>query len=200
MKKWCTALGFYQEISTVQSVQEKLKQKKFTRIATIHHLHNDQVEINRYFPYSALVFPCLALFAAGFLTFLNYLSFINLSWPFFPILIAVLLATAGIYAFFHFTNLIHTKIIDRFKNRVMLDEILILVQVHQSDVREVLAILRQVSSGHPVTFLLRPALFEEGVMDIPSEPLTLEQLSEEAGKLASTLEYTREYKSLDQSI
>jgi hypothetical protein len=39
-----------------------------------------------------------------------------------------------------------------------------------------------------VTFLLRPAMFEEGHVDIPSEPMTMEMLREEARKLAISLQ------------
>ena len=97
---------------------------------------------------------------------------------------------AGIYTFWRFSELIDSDIINCFKNRVIVNEILIIVHVNYSDVREVLAILRQVKSGHPVTFLLRPAMFEEGNVEIPSEPMTLEMLREEAGKLAISLQRT----------
>lgn len=200
MKKWSTALGFYQEISTVQAVLSKLKQKNFSRVATIHHQHDDNFEVNRFFPLTALIFPSFALLAAICLALLNYFSFIDISWSILLIPIVVLIALATIYTFSHFSGLMDSSLINRFKHRVMIDEILVLVQVHQSEVREVLAILRQVSSGHPVTFLLRPALFEEGEMDIAVEPLTLELIREEAAKLAYTLESSTRHKKPDQSI
>lgn len=82
------------------------------------------------------------------------------------------------------------SIINRFKDRVLVNEILIIVQVRQKDVREVLSILRQVKSGHPVSFLLRQDIIENESMDISTEPLTMEQLCEEAAKLAFTLRET----------
>ncbi len=80
--------------------------------------------------------------------------------------------------------------INCFKNRVVVNEILIIAHVNYADVREVLGVLREVKSGHPVTFLLRPAMFEEGNVEIPSEPMTLEKLREEASKLAISLQRT----------
>lgn len=82
---------------------------------------------------------------------------------------------------------VDSEIIDTYKRMVLIDEILILVVINQSDVRDVLALLRKVPGGHPVTFLLRPALFDEGDMQIAAEPVTLHELQEEATKLASTL-------------
>lgn len=83
---------------------------------------------------------------------------------------------------------IGSEVVNRFKDRVIVDEILIIVSVKQSEVRDVLAILRQVKSGHPVTFLLRPPMFEERNVEIHFEPLTLDSLRQEASKLAPSLE------------
>lgn len=79
---------------------------------------------------------------------------------------------------------IPVELIERFKSRVLVDEILIVVQVDQFDVREVLSILRQVKSGHPISFLLRDDFLEEKHQEIKTEPLTMEQLRHAAAELA----------------
>ena len=95
---------------------------------------------------------------------------------------------------------IDSDVVNRFKSLVIVDEILVLVQVSQPDVRETLAILRQVKSGHPVTFLLRPGKFEEGHVEIPSEPVTPELLRQEASHLAASLQYTSENRNQSKSL
>ncbi len=95
---------------------------------------------------------------------------------------------------------IDSDLVNRFKNLVVVDEILVIVQSRQKDVREVLAILRQVQSGHPVTFLLRSSLFEEGNIEIPSEPMTMESLRQEAIKLATRLQQTSEGRDHSKSL
>lgn len=80
--------------------------------------------------------------------------------------------------------------VNKYKNLVLVDEILILVQVPQHSVRDVLAILRQVKSGHPVSFLLRADLVEVEPVAIQSEPLTMEQLREAGKNLGSNLQKT----------
>ena len=190
MKKRNIALGFYQEFSTAQSVLAELKKRNFSRFATIHHKHDHSIEINRYFPFSALVIPFIGAISIVCLILLKYFSIIDFSWLAIVIGISTIIAMVGIYTFWRFSRLIDSDIINRFKNRVIVNEILIIAHVNYSDVREVLAILREVKSGHPVTFLLRPAMFEEGNVDIPSEPMTMEMLREEASKLAISLQRT----------
>lgn len=185
MKKWNIALGFYQELSTANAVLKELKCRNFSRFATIHHKHDRSFKINRYFPVYVLLIPLL-----GILAILCLLLLLNLSWQAIWITITALAATLGIYTCKHILGVIDSDLVNRFKNRVVIDEILVIVQVKQKDVREVLAILRQVKSGHPVTFLLRPALFKEGNVEIPSEPVTSELLCQEATKLAASLQQT----------
>ena len=190
MKKRNIALGFYQEFSTAQSVLAELKKRNFSRFATIHHKHDHSIEINRYFPFSALVIPFIGIISIVCLILLKYFSIIDFSWLAILIGVSTIIATVGIYTFWRFSELIDSDIINCFKNRVIVNEILIIAHVNYSDVREVLAILREVKSGHPVTFLLRPAMFEEGNVEIPSEPMTMEMLRQEASKLAISLQQT----------
>jgi len=190
MKKKNIALGFYQEFSTAQSVLAELKKQKFSRFATIHHKHDHSIEINRYFNFSDLIIPFIGAILTACLVLLKYFSIIDFSWLAIVIGVSTIIATVGIYTFWRFSKLIDSNIINCFKNRVIVNEILIIAHINHSDVREVLSILREVKSGHPVTFLLRPAMFEEGNVDIPSEPMTMEMLCEEASKLAISLQQT----------
>jgi cellobiose phosphorylase len=190
MKKRNIALGFYQESSTAKSVLAELKKQNFSRFATIYHKYDHSIEINRYFPFSALLIPFIGAISIVCLILLKYFSIIDFSWLAIVAGVSTIIATVGIYAFWRFSQLIDSDIINCFKNRVIVNEILIIAQVNYSDVREVLAILREVKSGHPVTFLLRPAMFEEGNVDIPSELMTMEMLREKASKLAISLQQT----------
>lgn len=87
----------------------------------------------------------------------------------------------------YFPFLISEEVIRLYKKRVIVDEILVLVEVSQRDVREVLSILRNVKTGHPVTFLLRPPNLSEKNIELPSVPLTMEELEGQARKLAQSL-------------
>lgn len=149
MKKWNIALGFYQELTTVNAVVAELKRQNFYRFAIIHHKRDNTFAIHR-----------------------NY----------------------------HIFGRIDKDLIEQYKTRVFVDEILIIAQVNQSRVRDVLTILREVKSGHPVTFLLRPELFQERNVEIPTEPMTTEVLRQEAALLASTLQHITDYKVYSQSL
>ena len=149
MKKRNIALGFYQEFSTAQSVLAELKKRNFSRFATIYHKHDHSIEINRYFPFSALVIPFIGAISIVCLILLKYFSIIDFSWLAIMTGVSTIIAMVGIYTFWRFSELIDSDIINCFKNRVIVNEILIIAHVNYSDVREVLAILREVKSGHP---------------------------------------------------
>lgn len=51
---------------------------------------------------------------------------------------------------FHLFKTIDEGLIAQYQNLVLRDEILVLVQIEPQEVRQVLSILRQVESGHPV--------------------------------------------------
>jgi cyclic beta-1,2-glucan synthetase len=99
-----------------------------------------------------------------------------------------------------FLSMVPWETINRYKNLVLSDEILVIVQVPQKSVRDVLAILRQVKSGHPVSFLLRGDIVEEGHVEIPPEPLTMEQLRQAGSDLAYTLQQTVVRRSSENEL
>jgi hypothetical protein len=188
MKMKSIALGFYQELSTAQWVISELKQHNFSHFASIHRKRDNSIQINRFFPSAALLISSTGIITSACLVLLKYFQIISFSWVSIFFVITALLAIAGIYILWGFSEVIDINIVNRYKALVTVDEILVIIQLRQKDVREVLAILRQVKSGHPVTFLLRPALFEELPMEIVSEPVTLEQIGKEAAQLAASLQ------------
>ncbi len=183
MKKRNVALGFYQEPSTAKAVIAELERRHFSRYASIHRKHDHTLEINRFIPSSVFLAPFIVLCAIFSLYLLKLHQFIDLSWFDIWTGIAALTAATVLLSLWRFSRVLSSKVIKRFKNRVSVDEILIIIHVKPSEVRDVLSILRQVKSGHPVTFLFRPAMFEEGNIEVPSEPLSMESLEQEAGKL-----------------
>lgn len=187
MSKRNIALGFYQEQSTADAVVAKLKHGHFSRFATIHHRNDHHFEIKRYIPSSTYFIPIIAIVLSLCLLFLKYSTLLDISWTTLSIVLTALLITVGFYTKF-FSGVIDLEIVNRFKNRVLIDEILIIMEVNRLDVREVLTILRQVKSGHPMTFLLRSPLFEKSNVTIPTEPMTLEMLHQEAMILADSLQ------------
>lgn len=84
---------------------------------------------------------------------------------------------------------ISSEIINRYKQYVIRDETLVLVEIKQHETKEALRILRNVESGHPISFLLRPDIYSGHYREeeIPKEPLPSEQLLEQATKLAESL-------------
>lgn len=200
MGKRSVVLGFYQELSTAHSVFAELKERKFSRFASIYHRSADRFEVNRGFPLSTTVVITISFFLLSALVFLNYFSLIDLSWIAQAFGACAIVALTAIYLFSRFSGIIDSNLIKSFKKRVMINEILIIAEVNYSDIREVLTVLRQVKSGHPVTFLLRPEMFEEGSIEIPSTPLTLEMLCQEASELAISLQQTTIHKERGRSL
>lgn len=181
MKKKSIAIGIYQDRATVRSVIAELKKRNFTSFATIDHQLAGHVEIFRYFPYFALWFILIALLAIGYFSFLNPFGF---SRTILAGLTALIGALTAAYIFSRVSKPIDHATLDRFKNLILANEICMIVQIDNSHVREVTDCLRRVKSGHPATFLLRPAMFEDGDAEIPLTPVTEETLGNEAIRLA----------------
>lgn len=182
------ALGFYQEQSTATAVISELERRHFSRYAAIHCKHDNSLEIYRYFLSSTIWAPLIGFVAIISLFLLKFYHFVEFPWNQVWITIAALSAITAIYTWWRLSRVLSSDIINRFKNRVLVNEILIIVQVKPSDVREVLSILRNVKSGHPVTFLLRTSLYEEKFVEIPLEPLSMELLCKQARELVIPLQ------------
>lgn len=190
MKRQNVALGFYHEMSTAAAVCAHLKKEGFSRFAIIKRDESNGFKVNRNFPIVARAMPLMLAVAGIFLAFIGYFGFA----------LGFIAISALLYWLACRLELISWDVINRFKTKLIRDEILILVQIGQAEVRDVLSVLRDVKGGHPVTFLLRPAMFEEENVIIPKEPLSLEQMCEEASKLANTLAQTGIGKIYNQSL
>lgn len=196
MRKWNTALGFYQNFSTANNVLQKLRKQGFRRIAYIHHT-KDGLRIKRLYPISTY-FLIFFGFIFSFLAFFTYFSSGSDQFIFLFLGILAILLTI----FWYWTSTINESILNRFKAHVVLDEILILVQVNSKNLREVLSTLRQVESGHPLSFLLRTELLdvEEKIFELPKEPLTVEQLRQHAISFAADFNQKKLKWTYDQTL
>lgn len=188
MGKWNVALGFYQHATTANDVLKELKRSGFWRIATVK-TENGRHEVKRDHSLFIKISTTVAIFIITLLLLAHVIAFHQ---PFFdtPNLIGIGLITLLCAIIYWLNSLkIDSETVERFKELVLKDEILILVQVKSHEVRQVLHILRQVESGHPLSFLLRSDLTEhdDGDSELPKEPLTREQLRKQAMELASTL-------------
>lgn len=87
---------------------------------------------------------------------------------------------------------VRPEIISSFKDKILADETLILIQIKTADVRKALQILRQVEYGHPISFLLRSETLniKKDDLELLAEPLTNERLNEKAVSLAEQLSDT----------
>lgn len=185
MRKECLALGYYQNFTTAQAVLKKLQKSGFRRSASIHHAHDDRIFISTYNLLSLLVrtIAVLAFFASLFLFWTGFSGLALLS-----AVVMVSVAFLGIWALAVWFTRIDNAVLNKFKTRVIRDETLVIVQLKSPDVRRVLAILREVESGHPTSFLLRSDIFsQQHVEDLPKEPLTSDQLHVRAIQLAESL-------------
>lgn len=190
IKKRNIALGFYQQSSTAQGVLDELKAASFTAYATIVRKSDDSILIDRFIPFKTLAVPFIGFLAIVFLIFLNYFNEIDISKNGLILVILAIIAITGMYTLWRFSKIINNSVINKFKNRVISNEILVIVAVEDTDIREALTILRHVKSGHPVTFLLRDAMVQKSNVEVPEELMTPDMQREEAYKLSSTLEQT----------
>lgn len=86
---------------------------------------------------------------------------------------------------------VDSEILKKLKDRVISDEILIIVQITSKETAKVLSILRHVESDHPVSFLLRTEgniYKEKEVLELIKEPLTTDEIQAQAVNLALKLQ------------
>lgn len=179
------ALGFYQNSRTAQIVLQKLKKAGFYRSASIQHTHENNILIttqNQSWFLLGITILLLAILCGFLFTLILDYTLIN---PWLDALIS-LGCFAAVCTSFLFMPRIDQDLLTHYKSLVIRDETLVIAQVKPHQVREVLALLRDVESGHPISFLLRPELYklkgEE--KQLPKDPVTQENLEERADKLA----------------
>jgi cyclic beta-1,2-glucan synthetase len=191
MRKWNIGLGFYQNLSTADAVLKELNRSGFRRLAYIHHTREGDLIVNKVYPVHILAGAIIALLAiVALFIFSEYFGIFNFAVNSILMAITALLVIGGT-CFARYFSVIDSDIVNRFKNRVVIDEVLVIVQVKTRKVGTALRILRQVESGHPVSFLLRSDIFgEEKNVELTKEPLTMEQLRQHAVEVAGSLQKT----------
>lgn len=179
------SLGFYQNLKTADEVLYKLKQEGLKRSAYVHRNHYGVISVKGGpTGFSQLIGLMITLFVCSLLIF-----FINPSEEItLTIFGAIFVGILGWYLWDYYFYRIEPKILDRFKNLVISDETLVIVQSSSKDVAQALSLLRHVKSGHPTSFLLRSKTSEfSEKADIVKEPLTMEALNDQARHLAESL-------------
>ena len=184
MDNRCVALGFYQNPRTADSVIKKLGAQGLRRCVSIHRSHYNEIKIKGRTPYGLLIGLGISFLAVILLFFFFHNSLLFLLSLFSLGVLGVALWSM----IYHFYG-VDSKTIDRFKDKVMRGESLVLVLIEEEQARNTLSILRDVESGHPLSFLLRSPTYklEDYEEEIGKEPLSIDYLSEYAKHLADSL-------------
>ena len=193
------ALGFYQNFGTATAVFKKLRRAGFRRSAYIRHTHDDKIVVVTHphsFLFWALITTLIGLVIGSIIAY-KYPAIEYIELPVL-IILGFLIGWFGSY----FAPQIDKKHIDRFKNIVIKDETLVIAEVDSKNVSLVLKLLRDVESGHPISFYLRPDLYgkPDDQSDLPKEPLSIEHLHEHAQEIARSLRHTSQKKSDNHSL
>lgn len=190
MRKWNVALGFYQNLGTAKAVFKELKHQGYSRTTLIHHAKEGcRVYHSLYPTYGQWTASAFLLLLYLILALVFHFSVAN----FFIGLAALSVLLAGGIWYFSGAD---TNIVKKYKKQVVIDEMLIIAEIKPQYVRDVLKILRQVTTGHPVSFLLRSDILEYGEkLKVPVEPLTLEQMNQQAKDLSNRLAATKQSRS-----
>lgn len=194
---WETALGIFQNPQTAEMVLLRLRKKGLNRSASIQRDHYGTLKIqnNRIFTTPLLI--SLSFFAALFILFVLFLPISGMALSLF----ALAGASFVVHIFYKYLfGRFDPTLLRQYTKLVISDETLVLVQVQPKDVSLVLSILRHVESGHPTSFLFRFTDFTVKTQEFPElvkEPLTVEQMSEHASRLAAILkEFNYERKGV----
>lgn len=179
LNKMNIALGFYQNLETAEGVLKKLRHTGLRRTALIRRDHDKQYILEAYQ-------PSKGLYISSILSIIFFLLAISLSISKLIVISIITILSTVIWLIvdiFHFK--INSKTIERYKNLLVGDETLVIAEVKSKDVREALEYLRQVESGHPVSFLLRCDNFILPTREeIIKDPLNFEEMSNKAAQLA----------------
>ncbi|MBA3815306.1 MAG: protein ndvB [Parachlamydiaceae bacterium] len=177
-----TVLGFYQNPETAADVLNKFRKKGLRRVAMIRRNSNKEYTIHSYkasTPLLISIISMIGLFLFAFFSEMPKMATISII-----VLLGIFIGwMADLYLF-----KISPGVVNRFKKLLVGDETLIIAEINTKDVREALGLLREVESGHPISFLLRcdhfPPSDREGIIN---EPLTAEEMNEKAAQLALSL-------------
>lgn len=180
MSEWNNAYGFYANKETALSVLKRARARGLRRSALLNKKSR-----RAYAPSDALIAWSLVLLI-GVPTF-HYAAH-EVLWKHLPLFI---LALAGLLGWwigdlirFH----IPSSVLKKAESWIIGDENLVFIQVQPERVAEALTLLREVESGHPVSFLIRPERFtkeSENEEVLIQEPYNPEQVEELAKRLAN---------------
>lgn len=186
------ALGFYQNLATANTVLKEIQRKGLGRLAYVHRTSEGRLVVSSFFPSPFLITLVATLLAViAVLVFFMIRPYFGLGWEIF--LAALILTLAGLSAFgiIRLLSVPDANVINRYKRVVGVGEGLVLVEVAPRHEREVLRIMRLVKTGHPISFLLRhPSIDGINTIELQKEPLTLDQLRQQAIDLATSLQQT----------
>lgn len=208
-KEWDLVLGFYQNFSITTGVLDRLREAGYLRYSRIHCTHEGNVVVDtpRFSPtWIKSVITLLAIV----LGFASYAAILYPAHFEAPVLFVPWIALSGIIGYFISSLLtqkmpigISSEILSKYKQWVIRDEILVLVQVKRHDASNVMQILREVKTDQPVAFLLRAKnnyLTTPEEQNIPQEPLTTEHLKEQAIELAGQYQHVKPQNSRKQPL
>ena len=120
MRNWNIALGYYQNESTANAVIEELRRKGFWRVASVHHRQDGTLTIRKLYPIQ-LIFWLILIIAMVAAT----------ATYFWPLMGHFFVAGAALIALItcFWSSSIDSQLLDRFKGRVSIDEILVIAKV-----------------------------------------------------------------------
>lgn len=194
MRQSQLALGFYQNISTAKIVAKDLQRNGLSRFAIIENSRQKglKVSFSGTVPFFLQVSLCGAIALALGCILYFFPSLGKASWP-----LGALAITTIIVYFTATLNLqkaytIDPTVINKYQACVLIDEVLIILQVKPPQVKEAIALMRHVQTGHPITFLLKSVIGEENEdsLTLPAEPQMAEHAADHAIALAKKLEKT----------
>lgn len=205
-KKWDLVLGFYQNYSITSSVLDRLRTQGFQRSSRIHCTHEGEILIDspHFSPMWIQFIIALLAVVLGFHFYTTFNLTPNIIWG------ALWLIISGSIGYFLGSFLtqkmpmgVDPEILATYKEFVIRDEILVLVQVEHHEAGKVMQILREVKTDQPIAFLLRaqhdfPITLQQ--KNISQEPLTIEQLKEQAAQLAAIYTHVKPQKSRKQPL
>jgi cyclic beta-1,2-glucan synthetase len=188
-------LGFYQNPKTAEDVFNSFRKAGLRRVGLVRQSQDKQYFTRTYKASSPLLIGSIVI--PIFIIFSMFFNMPHMA-EFAILSICGLLAwwIADVYFF-----KIGPEVIQKFKNLIVGKETLIIAEIPSRDVRKALGFLRQVESGHPVSFLLRCDTFKlPDHEEIVKESLTPEEMSNRAAQLSHSLSKvevnTSDYSSL----
>lgn len=173
-------LGFYPQLSSAEPVIESLQSKGYNKIAWIwKDKEGRQCVRTPKRPYGIIFLICLVLSLIVLYYGLDILNFVS----------SLLLSTPLLLSLFYFLVdwRVPRSIINKYKDLTVTDEVLLIALSKPRQAAEVLNLFRNVKSGHPLTYLIRPEkLREDKTISFTKEPLSEEALKKFAIESAKT--------------